>query len=27
LMIGAVRQLGRELADTRGRLLAIEGRA
>jgi hypothetical protein len=27
LMIGAVRQLGRDLADTRGRLLAIEGRA
>jgi hypothetical protein len=27
LMIGAVRQLGRDLADTKGRLLAIEGRA
>jgi hypothetical protein len=27
LMIGAVRQLGRELADTRGRLLAIEAKA
>lgn len=27
LMIGAVRQIGRELVDTRGRLLAIEGRA
>jgi hypothetical protein len=27
LMIGAVRQLGRELADTKGRLLAIEAQA